>query len=162
MIATVMSLVLPMCILISCSSVLCVLIALGVYVCESYVVLDQCDEPSSLFVLSFCAYGGVVGYFWSFSFLCEFCFLYCDDVRLCAVYEVFQFLDFVSDVVYVDLKYDDVFVLWLIVVCEWLGCDLSAMGCCVGCVWRCCYELCRCVNGASPVGYCCFICVHLR
>ena len=34
-----------------------------VYVCESYVVLDQCDESPSLFVLSICAYGGVVGYF---------------------------------------------------------------------------------------------------
>ena len=40
----------------------------------------------SLFVLSVCAYGSVVGYFWCFSFLCEFCFLYCDDVRLGAVY----------------------------------------------------------------------------
>ena len=60
-----------------------------VYVCEGYVVLDQCDEPPSLFVFSVCAYGSVVGYFWCFSFLCEFCFLYCDDVRLGAVYEVF-------------------------------------------------------------------------
>ena len=34
-----------------------------VYVCESCVVLDQCDEPLSLFVLSVCAYGGVVGVF---------------------------------------------------------------------------------------------------
>ena len=40
-----------------------------------------------------------------FGFLYEFCFLYCDDVRLGVV------LDFVSDAVYVDLKYDDVFVL---------------------------------------------------
>ena len=80
--ATVMSLVLPMCILISCRSVLCVLMVLGiVYVCEGYVVLHQCDEPLSLFVLSVCACGGVVGYLWCFSFLCEFCFLYCDDVR---------------------------------------------------------------------------------
>ena len=47
-----------------------------VYVCESCVVLHQCDESPSLFVLSVCAYGGVVGYFWCFSFLCEFCFLY--------------------------------------------------------------------------------------
>ena len=53
MFATVMCLVLPMCILTSCSSVLCVLIdGLGnVYVCESYVVLDQCDEPPSLFMV---------------------------------------------------------------------------------------------------------------
>ena len=26
----------------------------------------------------------------------------------------------ISDAVYADLKYDDVFVLWLIVVCEWV------------------------------------------
>ena len=57
-----------------------------VYVCESYVVLYQCDEPLSLFVLSVCAYGGVVGYLRCFSFLSEFCFLYCDDVRLGVVY----------------------------------------------------------------------------
>ena len=54
-----------------------------------------------------------MGYFWCFKFLCEFCFLYCDDVRLVAVYEFFLFFEFVSDAVYVDLKYDDVFVLWL-------------------------------------------------
>ena len=45
--------------------------------------------------------------------------MYCDDFRLGAVYE-----DCVS--VYVDLKYDDVVVIWLIVVCEcvgWLVCD---------------------------------------
>ena len=33
-------------------------------------------------MLSVCAYGGVVGYFRCFSFRCEFCFLYCDDVLL--------------------------------------------------------------------------------
>ena len=57
-----------------------------VYVWENYVVHDQCDEPPSLFVLSVCPYGGVVGYLRCFSFLCEFCFLYCDDVWLGAVY----------------------------------------------------------------------------
>ena len=60
-----------------------------VYVCESYVVLDQCDAPPpSLYVLSVCVYSGVVGYFTCFSFMCEFCFLYCDDVRLGDVYLV--------------------------------------------------------------------------
>ena len=49
-----------------------------------------------------------------------------------------KFLDFVSDAVYVDLKYDDSFVLWLIIVCEWVGGVLLVMGCCVGCVWLCC------------------------
>ena len=61
-----------------------------VYVCESYVVLDQCDESPSLFMLSICAYGDVVRYFLCFCFRCEFCFLYCDDVRLGVVYEVFS------------------------------------------------------------------------
>ena len=64
-----------------------------VYVCESYVVLDQCDESPSLFVLSVCAYGGLVGY----------------------------------------------------VLC-------SGVFCCVVCAW-CCYDLCGCVNGASPVRF---------
>ena len=35
--------------------------ALGMYV--KVIFLDQCDEPPSFFVLSVCAYGGVVGYF---------------------------------------------------------------------------------------------------
>ena len=60
-----------------------------VYVCEGYVVLDQCDEPppclGSLSVR-------MAVYFCYFSFLCEFCFLYCDDVRLGALYEVFSSL----------------------------------------------------------------------
>ena len=43
--ATVMCLVLPMCMFMS------------------YVVLDQCNECPSLFVLSVCAYGGVWGIF---------------------------------------------------------------------------------------------------
>ena len=37
-----------------------------VYACESYVVFDQCDESPSLFLLSVCAYGGVVGYLFVF------------------------------------------------------------------------------------------------
>ena len=32
-----------------------------------------------------------------------------------------EFLNFVSDAIYVDLKYGDGFVLLLIVVCEWVG-----------------------------------------
>ena len=64
------------------------------------------------------------------------------------------FLDFVSDAVYVDLKYDDVCVLWLIGVCEWFGGYLSTMGYCVVCAWCCCYDLCGCVYGTSPVRLC--------
>ena len=68
-----------MCNLTSCSSVLCVLMALIGHVCESYVVFDKCDVAPSLFVFPVRAYGGVMWYVWCFSFLCEFC----------AVYEVF-------------------------------------------------------------------------
>ena len=44
------------------------------------------------------------------------------------------------------------FVLWLIVICEWVGGSLFVIGCCVVCAW-CCYVLCVCVNGASPVRF---------
>ena len=73
-----MYLVLPMCILISCSSVLYVLMALGMFV-KVMSSLIRVMSPS-LFVFTVCVYGGVVGYFWCFSSLCEFCFLYYDDV----------------------------------------------------------------------------------
>ena len=36
--------------------------ALGMFMFVKVVVLDQCDEHHSLFVLSVCAYGGVMGY----------------------------------------------------------------------------------------------------
>ena len=50
---------------------------------------------------------GVVGYFRCFNFLCEFYFLYCDDVPLGAVYEFFCASILFLDAVYVDLEYDD-------------------------------------------------------
>ena len=34
-----------------------------------------------------------------------------------------------------------------------MGGVFLVMGCRVGCAWHCCYELCGCVNGASPVGF---------
>ena len=49
------------------------------------------------------------------------------------------------------LKYDDVFIRWLIFL--WLGVGLFVMGSCVVCAWCCCYVLCGCMNGASPVGF---------
>ena len=51
------------------------------------------------------------------------------------------------------MKYDDDFVLWLIVVCEWVGGGLFVMGSCVVCAWCCCYVVCGCMNGASPVRF---------
>ena len=43
-----------------------------VYVCESYVVFNQCDESPSLCVLSVCTYGRVVGYIWCLAFCVSF------------------------------------------------------------------------------------------
>ena len=82
-----------------------------VYVCESCVALEEYGEPPSLFVLSVCAYGGVVGYF-GVRFLCELCFfiVMMSGCELCTRF--FRFLDFVSNAVYVDLKYDNVVVGW--------------------------------------------------
>ena len=51
MFATVMSLVLPMCILISCSSVLCVLMALGMFM---KVMSSLISVMSHLLVYSLC------------------------------------------------------------------------------------------------------------
>ena len=43
------------------------------YVCESYVVLDECEEPPpSLFVFPVCGFGGVVGYFGVLAFCLSF------------------------------------------------------------------------------------------
>ena len=77
-----------------------------------------------MFVLSICAYGGV---FLAFCVRVFSCIVMMPGCVLCT--KVFLFLVFVSDAVYIDLKYDDVFVLWLIVVCEWVGGDLFLMGC---------------------------------
>ena len=80
--STMMCLVLHMCILTSCSYVLCVLMALGMFVKD---MLSLMSPPPCLCSPSV----RVVRYFWCVSFLCEFCFLYCDDVRLGAVYDFF-------------------------------------------------------------------------
>ena len=61
--ATVMSFVFPMCILISCRPVLCVLMALGMFMFMKVMSSLISVMSPSLFVLSVCAYGGVVGYF---------------------------------------------------------------------------------------------------
>ena len=80
-----------MCIFISCSYVLCVLMTFGMFMFVK-VMSSLISVMSPLSVLSVCTYGGVVGYFWCFSFLYELCFLYYDDVWLGAVYEVFSAL----------------------------------------------------------------------
>ena len=62
--STVMCLVLPMCILNSCSSVLCVLMALDMLMFGKVMSSLVSVMSPSLFVFSICAYGGVVWYCW--------------------------------------------------------------------------------------------------
>ena len=83
---TVMSLVLPMCILISCSFVLRVLMTLGMFMFVKVMssLISVMRPPPRLCSLSVRMV--VRGYFRCASFLCEFCFLYWVDVRLGAVY----------------------------------------------------------------------------
>ena len=86
---TVMSFVLPMCILISCSYVLFVLIAFGMFMFVKVMssLISVMSPPPCLCPLSVRMVCN--GVFWCFSFLCEFCFLHCDDLRLDVVYEFF-------------------------------------------------------------------------
>ena len=48
--------------------------------CEGDCVFNVGDEPASLFVCSVVSVWGVVCYVGCFLLLCEFCFLYCNDV----------------------------------------------------------------------------------
>ena len=41
----------------------------------------------------------------------------------------------------------------LLFVSGWVGGSLFVMGSCVVCAWCCCYVLCGCMNGASPVRF---------
>ena len=147
MFATVMCLVLPMCIFISYNYVL---MTLGMFMfVEVMSSLISVMSPLLVCALCLCVWWCSGVFFCVLAFCVSFvsCIVMMSGWVLCT-----KFLDFVSDTVYVDLKYDDVFVLWLIVVCEWLGGDLSAMDCCVVCAW-CCYDLWVCVYGASPVRF---------
>ena len=94
MFVTVMCLVLPTCIFISCSFVLCecVCVLMVLAMCMFVRVMSSLISvmsPSSLFVLAVCAYGGVVGYFGCLAFCVSFVSCICDDVSLGAVYEVY-------------------------------------------------------------------------
>ena len=49
-------------------------------------------------------------YFWCFGFRGELCFLNCDDVCMCIVNKQFELFEFVSESVYVDLQYDEIYL----------------------------------------------------
>ena len=104
MFAIVMCLVVLRCTLTICSSVLCAFMVEGMSAVVKVMLslMSVISPPPSLCVLSFLTvvYAGIFGVF---EVLGEFGFLYGDDICLCVVYELFQFLYFVSDAVYVYL-----------------------------------------------------------
>ena len=64
------------------------------YVCCSKC--NECIEPTSCLVQPIDTHGGEVMYF------------NCDDICMCVVNKLFELLEFVFDVIYVDLPYDEI------------------------------------------------------
>ena len=75
-------------------------------------VSNECDEPSPCIVQPIGAHGGEVMYFVSFCFRGDLCFLNCDDFGMCVVKKQFELLEFVFNSVYVDLKYNDISLIF--------------------------------------------------
>ena len=77
------------------------------YVCcsECNVVSNECNEPTSCLVQPVGTHGSEVMYFWSVCFRGELGFLNCDNICMCVVNKL---LEFVFDSIYVDLQYDEI------------------------------------------------------
>ena len=80
------------------------------YVCcsECDVVSNECNESTSCLVQPIGAHCCEVMYFGCFGFRGKLGFRNCDDVCMCAVNKQFEFLEFVSESVYVELQYDEI------------------------------------------------------
>ena len=92
------------------------------YVCcsECNVVSNECKEPTFCLVQPICAHCCEVMYFGCFGFRGELGFLNCDDVCMCVVNKQFELLEFVSESVYVDLQYDEIYLTstgWSVCLC---------------------------------------------
>ena len=79
-----------------------------------YVCCSECDvvsnEPTSCIVQHIGAHCCEVMYFGCFGFRVELGFLNCDDVCMCVVNKQFELLEFVSESVYIDLQYDEIYL----------------------------------------------------
>ena len=82
------------------------------YVCcsECDVVSNEGNEPTSCLVQPIGAHCCEVMYFRCFGFRGELGFLNCDDVCMCVVNKQFELLEFVSEAVYVDLQYNEIYL----------------------------------------------------
>ena len=82
---------------------LCVLIVDGMFVVVNVMLSLMSVQPIG-------AHCCEVMYFGCFGFRSEHGFLNCDDVCMCVLNKQFQLLDFVSESVYVDLQYDEIYL----------------------------------------------------
>ena len=82
------------------------------YVCcsECNVVSYKYNEPTSCLVQPIDTHGGEVMYFGCVWFRGKLGFLNCDDICICVVNKQFELLEFVFDSVYVDLRYDEIYL----------------------------------------------------
>ena len=82
------------------------------YVCcsECNIVSNESDESTSCLVQPISSHCCKVMYFGCFCFRGELGFLNCDVVCMCVVNKQFEFLEFVSEFVYVDLPYGKIFL----------------------------------------------------
>ena len=78
--------------------------------CECDAVSNECNEPTSCLVQPIGAHCCELMYFSCFGFRGELGFLNCDDVCMCVVNKQFEVLEFVSESVYVDLQYDEIYL----------------------------------------------------
>ena len=69
-----------------------------------------CNKHTSCLVQPIGAHCCEVMYFGCFGFRDELCFLNCDDGCMCVVNKQFGLLEFVSESVYVDLQYDEIYL----------------------------------------------------
>ena len=63
------------------------------------------------------AYGSEVIHCWSVCFRGELGFMKFDDIYMCVVNKQFELIKFVFDSVYVDLQYDYIFLILLLILC---------------------------------------------
>ena len=82
------------------------------YVCcsECGVVSSECNEPTSCLVQPIGAHCCEVMYFGCLGFRGELGFLNCDGICMCVVNKLFELFEFVSESVYVDLQYVEIYI----------------------------------------------------
>ena len=81
------------------------------YICcsECYAVSNECDEHLTC-MQPIGVHGSEVMYFGYFSFMGELDFLDCDEICMYVVNKHFELLEFVFNYVYIDLKYNEIYL----------------------------------------------------